>query len=136
MRNGELEGLQPKLVVIMIGTNNGDPAPDVALGIKTILSDIHERCPRAKFLLLAIFPRSEKPDGGRAKNEEVNKLISRYAGDLSLGRVTYMDIGPKFLDETGTFLPNAFRPDNLHPLAKGYDIWGEAVQAKLAQMMK
>ena len=47
-----------------------------------------------------------------------------------------MDIGSKFLDEKGAFLPDAFRPDNLHPQAKGYDIWGEAVQAKLAQLLK
>ena len=135
MRNGELEGLQPKLVVIMIGTNNGDPAPDVALGIKTIISDIHERCPRAKFLLLGIFPRSEKPDAGRAKNEEVNKLISRYAGDLSLGRVSYMDIGPKFLAADGVTLPKDIMPDFLHPNAKGYKIWADALAPEIKKLM-
>src|SRR5579863_8794669 len=63
VRNGELVGIQPKVVVLMIGTNNGDPADDVALGIKTIITDIQERSPRSKILLLGIFPRSEKPDG-------------------------------------------------------------------------
>jgi beta-glucosidase len=135
MRNGELEGLAPKLVVIMIGTNNGgDSAPDVALGIKTIIADIHERCARAKFLLLGIFPRSEKPDGARAKNDEVNKLISRYAGDLSLGRVSYMDIGPKFLAADGT-LPKDVMPDFLHPNEKGYQIWADAIVDKVKQLM-
>jgi lysophospholipase L1-like esterase len=47
-----------------------------------------------------------------------------------------MDIGPKFLDDQGVFLPNAFRPDNLHPMAGGYEIWGEAVRARLAQLLK
>ena len=47
-----------------------------------------------------------------------------------------MDIGAKFLDDRGYFLPDTFRPDNLHPLAKGYDIWGEAVRAKLAELLK
>jgi len=47
-----------------------------------------------------------------------------------------MDIGPKFLDEKGVFLPNTFRPDNLHPVAKGYEIWGEAVKEMLAQLLK
>ena len=84
VRNGELEGLKPKLVLLMIGTNNGDPAPDVAAGIKTLLADIHERCPRTKFLLLGIVPRSEKPDGARAKNEEVNKRMSKFA--MTVGR--------------------------------------------------
>jgi lysophospholipase L1-like esterase len=47
-----------------------------------------------------------------------------------------MDIGQKFLDENGVFLPDSFRPDNLHPLAKGYDIWGAAVQDKLAELLR
>ena len=50
--------------------------------------------------------------------------------------VFYLDIGAKFLDDKGVFLPDSFRPDNLHPLAKGYDIWGEAVKDKLAELMK
>ena len=50
--------------------------------------------------------------------------------------VFYMDIGSKFLDEKGVFLPDSFRADNLHPQAKGYDIWGQAVSAKLAELMK
>lgn len=136
MRNGELDGIQPKLVVLMIGTNNGDPAPDVALGIKTILSDIHERCPRAKFLLLGIFPRSEKPDGARAKNEEVNKLIAKFAGALELGRVSYLDIGAKFLAADGTTLPKDVMPDFLHPNEKGYQIWADAIIDKVKQLMQ
>jgi lysophospholipase L1-like esterase len=134
LRNGELDGIQPKLAVVMIGTNNGDPAPDVALGIKTILQDIHERCPRCKVLLLGIFPRSEKPDGARAKNDEVNKLIARFAGDLSLGRVSYLDIGAKFLAPDGT-LPRDIMPDFLHPNEKGYQIWADAIIDKVKQLM-
>jgi lysophospholipase L1-like esterase len=47
-----------------------------------------------------------------------------------------MDIGARFLDEKGVFLQDAFRGDNLHPQAKGYDIWGAAVKDKLAELMK
>jgi lysophospholipase L1-like esterase len=36
----------------------------------------------------------------------------------------------------GVFLPDSFWPDNLHPQAKGYDIWGEAVSAKVAELVK
>jgi lysophospholipase L1-like esterase len=134
MRNGELEGISPKLVVLMIGTNNGDPAPDVALGIRTIISDIHERHPRCKVLLLGIFPRSEKPDGGRMKNDEVNKLIAKFAGALELGKVAYLDIGAKFLAADGT-LPKDIMPDFLHPNEKGYQIWADAIIDKVKQML-
>ena len=50
--------------------------------------------------------------------------------------VFYVDIGSKFLDDKGVFLTDSFRLDNLHPQAKGYDIWGEAVNATLAELMK
>ena len=89
--------------------------------------------PDAKILLLAIFPRSVPGDPVRDKIAEANRIISRLDDQQ---HVFYLDIGSKFLDEKGYFLPDAFRPDNLHPLAKGYDIWGEAVQAKLAQLLK
>ena len=69
----------------------------------------------------------------RDKIAEINRIIARLDDQQ---HVFYMDIGSKFLDDRGVFLPEAFRPDNLHPLAKGYDIWGEAVQAKLAQWLK
>jgi lysophospholipase L1-like esterase len=135
IRNGELEGIQPKLVVLMIGTNNGDPAADVALGIKTILTDIHERSPRSKVLLLGIFPRSEKPDAARAKNDEVNKLIAKFATFAELGRVAYLDIGAKFLTADQT-LPKDIMPDSLHPNEKGYQIWADAILDKVKQMMQ
>jgi lysophospholipase L1-like esterase len=63
----------------------------------------------------------------------VNRIISKLDDQKS---VFYMDIGQKFLDAKGVFLPDTFRPDNLHPVAGGYDIWGAAVSAKLAELMK
>jgi beta-glucosidase len=72
-------------------------------------------------------------DPVRDKIAEVNQIISRLDDKKN---VFYMDIGQKFLDDKGVFLPDSFRPDNLHPAAKGYDIWGEAVSAKLAELMK
>ena len=80
--------------------------------------------PNAKILLLAIFPRGVPGDPVRDKIAEVNRIIARLDDQQ---HVFYMDIGAKFLDEKGVFLPDSFRPDNLHPQAKGYDIWGEAV---------
>ena len=88
---------------------------------------------RHRLLLLAIFPRGVPGDPVRDKIKEVNTIIARLHDNR---HVFFLDIGPKFLDDKGVFLPNAFRPDNLHPAAKGYDIWGEAVQAKLAELMK
>ena len=89
--------------------------------------------PDAKILMLAIFPRGLPGDAVRDKIAQVNKLIARLDDQK---HVFFMDIGSKFLDDKGVFLPDSFRPDNLHPQAKGYDIWGQAVQAKLAELLK
>lgn len=131
LRHGELEGIQPKLVVLMIGTNNGDPAEDVALGIKTIIKDINERSPVSKILLLAIFPRGEKP-AGRERNEAVNKIISTYADNH---RIVYQDIGPRFLTPDGT-LSKDIMPDFLHPNEKGYQIWADAINDTVKLMLQ
>ena len=89
--------------------------------------------PDARILLLAIFPRGVPGDSVRDKIADVNKIIARLDDKK---HVFYLDIGAKFLDEKGFFLAESFRPDNLHPLARGYDIWGEAVKATIAELMK
>jgi lysophospholipase L1-like esterase len=89
--------------------------------------------PNAKILLLAVFPRAVPGNPVRDRIAEINQIIAKLDDQK---HVFFMDIGPKFLDANGVFLPDAFRADNLHPQAKGYDIWGQAVQAKLAELMK
>jgi N-acetylglucosamine-6-sulfatase len=133
LRHGELEGIQPKVAVLMIGTNNGgDSAEDVALGIKTILKDFAERSPSCRILLLGIFPRSAKADAGdRQKNNQVNKIISGYADNR---RVVYLDIGAGFLQPDGT-LTTEIMPDLLHLSEKGYQIWADAIIGPVKQMM-
>src|SRR5688572_15150406 len=134
LRNGEGQGFQPKAVMLMIGTNNNThTAPEVAEGIGAVVLELRRNFPNAKILLLAIFPRSVPGDPIREKLSEVNRLIARLDDQRN---VFFMDIGSKFLDETGVFLPNTFRPDNLHPIAGGYEIWGAAVKDKLAELMK
>jgi lysophospholipase L1-like esterase len=135
LRNGEGQGFQPKAVMLMIGTNNmnANTAPEIAEGIGAVIMEMRRDFPNAKILMLAIFPRSVPGDPIRDKIAETNRIIQKLDDGKN---VFYMDIGQKFLDEKGVFLPESFRPDNLHPLAKGYDIWGQAVSAKLAELMK
>jgi lysophospholipase L1-like esterase len=135
LRNGEGQGFQPKAVMLMIGTNNTGAftAPEIAEGVGAVVMEMRRDFPDAKILLLAIFPRSVPGDPVRDKIAEVNRIVAKLDDQQ---HVFYMDIGRKFLDEKGVFLPDSFRLDNLHPQAKGYDIWGEAVSAKLAELMK
>jgi beta-glucosidase len=118
LRNGEGQGFQPKAVMLMIGTNNmgANTAPEIAEGVGAVVLEMRRNFPEAKILLLAIFPRGVPGDPVRDKIAEVNRIISKLDDQR---HVFYLDIGPKFLDEKGFFLPGAFRPDNLHPQPKG-----------------
>ncbi len=135
LKNGEGQGFQPKAVMLMIGTNNTGTlsAPEIAEGVGAVVLEMRNDFPNAKILLLAIFPRGIPGDPVRDKIADINKIISKLDDQR---HVFYMDIGAKFLDEKGYFLPDSFRADNLHPQAKGYDIWGSAVKDKLAELMK
>jgi beta-glucosidase len=98
-----------------------------------VVQELRTDFPNAKILMLAIFPRGVPGDSVRDKIAEINSIVRRLDDQR---HVFYLDIGSKFLDERGYFLPDAFRPDNLHPQARGYDIWGAAVKDKLAELMK
>jgi lysophospholipase L1-like esterase len=126
LQNGELAGLNPKLIVLMIGTNNlGENPQEVADGIKLVLNEYETRCPAAHILLLAVFPRAgDAKAPPRLWVDSLNKIIS--TADYG-NRVTYLDIGAKFLLPDGT-LTKEIMPDALHPSAKGYEIWADAIQ--------
>lgn len=135
LKNGEGQGFQPKAIMLMIGTNNTGAftAPEIAEAVGADVLEMRNDFPNAKILLLAIFPRSIPGDPVRDKIAEVNRIISKLDDQRN---VFFLDIGSKFLDEKGFFLADSFRGDNLHPQAKGYDIWGAAVKDKLAELMK
>lgn len=137
IQNGTVEGINPKLSVIMIGTNNTghrkDDPKHTAAGIKKIIEELQSRFKDSKILLLAVFPRDEKPDGTYRKiNDGVNAIIKDYANEES--GVYFLDIGDKFLDADGT-LPKSIMPDRLHPNAKGYEIWAEAIEPTIKKLM-
>lgn len=135
IQNGELEGINPKVVMLMIGTNNSgqDSAKDIAAGVTAIVKTIQEKKPATKIMLLGVFPRGEKADNAqRVKLIEVNKMISK----LDDGKqVRYLDIGAKFLQPDGV-LTKDIMPDFLHLSARGYEIWAEAVTPLLKELMK
>ena len=149
MEHGNFDGLKPKEIVLMIGTNNtghqGRPqkeldgatyqctAQQTAEGIKTIVAKLKEKCPGAKILVLAIFPRGEKPtDKMRQQNEETNAIIKKLADNKT---VFFLDINAKFLQPDGT-LSRDIMPDLLHPNEKGYEIWAEAIAPKVKELLK
>lgn len=129
------KGAAPKLVVMMIGTNNSNgndnTAEEIADGNKAIVAKLREKLPETKILLLAIFPRGEKPNAQREKNAKASELASKVADGKM---VHYLDIGQKFLTEDGT-LTKEIMPDALHLSPEGYQIWADAIEPKVAELL-
>ncbi|HKB91914.1 MAG TPA: platelet-activating factor acetylhydrolase IB subunit [Opitutaceae bacterium] len=143
IENGELDGLKPKVVVLLIGTNNigferdkpttpRNTTAEAIEGITAVVRAIHAKLPESKILLHALFPRGESGDPIRDQVKEVNAVIAR----LDDGKIVFfIDIGPKFLAPDGT-LPLTLMPDLLHPSEKGYALWAEAIRKPLAELLK
>ncbi|MCP5557404.1 MAG: chitobiase/beta-hexosaminidase C-terminal domain-containing protein [Verrucomicrobiaceae bacterium] len=133
LQHGAIDGISPKLIVMMIGTNNSATcyAPDIAAGITAIVDELNKRLPDSKILLLAIFPRGEKPGPQREKLADVNHIIAKLNGAKN---VTYLDIGPKFLSPEG-LITKDIMPDFLHPNEKGYRIWAEAIEPTVRKLI-
>jgi lysophospholipase L1-like esterase len=134
LQNGEGQGFQPKVVMLMIGTNNAarDSSAEIAEGVGADVLELRKDFPAAKILLLGIFPRGNPGDAVRQTVLGVNPIIAR----LNDGQhVFYLDIGSKFLDTHGVLQPDIMA-DKLHPNQKGYVIWAEAVKEPLAQLLR
>lgn len=124
LQHGEVDGLDPQLVVLMIGTNNTghrmDPPAAIAAGVRAILDELARRMPNAQVLLLAIFPRGATPDDAeRANNRAANALLRDVAAQAD---VVFADFNAPFLVDGGV-LSEEVMPDRLHPNATGYGIW-------------
>jgi lysophospholipase L1-like esterase len=149
LQNGNFDGIKPKLVVLMIGTNNtghqGRPAVEhggvvytssaeqTAEGVKMILDILGKKLPETKVLLLGIFPRGATKDDAMRKQNAPPTTSSPPSPMANAS--SYMDIGNTFLQPDGT-LPKEIMPDLLHLNAKGYEMWTAAIESKVVELMK
>jgi lysophospholipase L1-like esterase len=132
--NGELDVIRPKVVVIMIGTNSivWHDAHQIATGTTAVVHAVREKLSESKILLLGIFPRMEKPnEEWRLKLKAANVELAKLADD----HIRYFEIWDQFLGADGV-MSKDIMPDFLHPNAKGYQIWADAMGPVLAEMMK
>ncbi len=141
IEHGELDGLKPKAVVLMIGTNNTGTEKDgsarnstaeVIEGVIAVVNQIRARLPESKLLLLAVFPRGTEDAPQRGQIKEINAAIAK----LDDGKmIKFLDIGKVFLADDGS-IPKTVMPDLLHPNAEGYQRWADAMEPTLAAMLK
>jgi lysophospholipase L1-like esterase len=130
LRHGELDGLRPRVVMLMIGTNNlgwnGQDVDSTVEGVRAVVGELRARMPSSRLVLLGILPRGEKPDDPlRAKIKAANEGLAR------LGGVEFLDFGDRLVQPDGSIAKEVM-PDFLHLSEKGYRIWADAVRERLA----
>lgn len=148
LQNGEGQGFSPKVVVLMIGTNNTgivsrrlqdfpsawrNTNAETVAGITAVVNELRKDFPNAKIILLSIFPRG---DDAIAMQQipEINQAIAKLDDQK---HVFYLDVTKKFLGPDGQINPDLFqRADRLHPTPAGYVVWAEAMQPLLIKLMK
>jgi beta-glucosidase len=145
LQNGEIENINPKLAVVMIGTNNsaGDYTPEqIADGVKAVVCQLRTKLPNTKILILAIFPRGDSEQRkDKTKDASYNEQWKRNDDAVRIFKkiadnkmIYFLDINKKFLNKKGE-LPRDVMSDLLHPGEKGYDIWAKAMEPTIVKLM-
>jgi lysophospholipase L1-like esterase len=133
LKNGELEGVNPKAIVILAGTNNvsaGETPQEVANGVKAIVETCQKLAPKAKLILTAIFPRNDNfafLPVIRSANQELESYAKRKG-------IAWVNVNSQLADANGKLF-EGMTQDNLHPTVKGYQIWADALRPILTQIL-
>src|ERR1044072_3127776 len=143
LENGELDGVNPKVIVLMAGTNNvGRKSPegtaaedprvaDVTRGIKAILDLCRRKAPKATILLLSITPRSDNMAVMPIINR-INENISKFADGK---KIRYVNINDRLADREGKLFEGMTNRDGLHLDVKGYQVWADALKPILTKLL-
>lgn len=140
--NGELDGVNPKIVVLLAGTNNvGSVVPvdgdqpqveDVTRGIQAILRVIQRKAPNTVIILTAIFPRSDNI-AVMPVIEKVNANLAKLADGK---KVRYLNINSKLANADGVLFEGMMNAgDKLHPTVNGYQVWADALKPILTELL-
>jgi len=130
---GNIDGLSPKLAIVMIGQNNGDrnTGEEIGAGVTAVVQQLRIKLPQTKILLLGIFQRREKPTPERAVLAQANEIAAKLADGKN---IFYMDINHIFVQPDGS-IPRSLMYDFEHPTPLGHRVWAEAIEPKVAELM-
>ena len=141
LNSGELDGVNPKVIVLLAGTNNvghflppgGEDAKiaDVTIGIQAILQVLQAKDPEATIILTAIFPRNDNP-AVMPIIERINENLSKLADGK---KIRFLNINGKLADRDGKLFDGMMNPDKLHPALKGYQVWADALKPIFTELL-
>jgi lysophospholipase L1-like esterase len=137
LENGELDGVNPRIIVVQAGTNNvgtvpGDDAKvaDIARGIKAILDVCRAKAPAATLVLTGIFPRNDSP----AVLSEIGRINAQIASFADGTKIRYVNVNEKLADRNGTLF-DGMTVDKLHLTVKGYQVWADALKPIFTEIL-
>jgi (4-O-methyl)-D-glucuronate---lignin esterase len=139
LQHGELDGIHPKVIVLLAGTNNvgaepGDEAKvaDVTRGVKAIVDLCRQKAPDATIILTAIFPRNDN----LAVMPTIFRINARLARIADGTKVRFLDINDRLADQDGRVVEGVLNArDQLHPTLKGYQIWADALKPIFRELL-
>jgi lysophospholipase L1-like esterase len=140
--NGELEGVNPKIVVLLAGTNNvGNRAPaggdegkvaDITRGLQAILRVMQTKAPGATIVVTGIFPRNDN----MAVMPTIDKINANLAKLADGKRLRYLNVNEKLADRDGKLFDGMMNAaDKLHPTVNGYQVWADALKPILTELL-
>ena len=133
--NGNIKNINPKVAVVMIGTNNSgngrNSAEEMIDGVTAVIEKLRTKLPKTEILLLDIFPRGQRINAQRGKILQVNQVLSLLD---SRPHVTFLRIGQNFVSPDGSIAKDIM-PDFLHLTPNGYEIWAKSIESTLARLM-
>jgi (4-O-methyl)-D-glucuronate---lignin esterase len=133
LNNGELDNVNPKIIVLLAGTNNvGNKSPEdddqrvseITRGIKAILDIFRQKAPNATVVLMGITPRNDNM-AVMAIINSINERIAKFADGK---KIRYLNINDKLADKDGRLYEGMATPDGLHLDLKGYQVWADALK--------
>jgi lysophospholipase L1-like esterase len=134
LHNGELDGVHPRIIVLLAGTNNvpNTPPTEIARGIEAILDGMRSKAPGAVIVLTAIFPRNDNT-AWLPVIDKVNAGLARLADGK---RVRFLNINDKLADGKGKLYEGMMNAaDKLHPTLKGYQVWADALKPIFTEIL-
>jgi lysophospholipase L1-like esterase len=141
LENGELDGVNPRVIVLMAGTNNvGRTSPqgpddprvaDVPRGIKAILDLCRRKAPGATIILMGITSRNDNM-AVMPVIDEINRRIAKFADGK---KVRYVNINDRLADGEGKLYEGMTNRDGLHLDVKGYQVWADALKPLLTKLL-
>jgi len=133
LENNDFTNISPKLAIVLIGTNNigRNSVNEIVDGITAVCQNLKSGLSSTKILLLGIFPRFKETSGDRDIIKEINLRISKL-DDQKI--IYYIDIGSAFLNNNMKISTDIMH-DLLHPTAKGYQLFAEAIEPKVKELL-